>query len=356
MLVKIPAVCSLSPLSLFLWQPDKLWSIAGISLHVTKDSCGLLSISPLSLSSYGSLISCDLLQGFLYMLVKISSVCSLSPLSLFLWQPDKLWSIAGISLHVTKDSCGLLSLSPLSLSSYGSLISCDLLLGFLYMLLKIPVVCSLSPLSLSSYGSLISCDLLLGFLYMLVKIPLVCSLSPLSLFLWQPDKLWSIAGISLHVTKDSLWFALSLSPLSLSSYGSLISCDLLQGFLYMLLKIPLVCSLSLSSISLFLWQPDKLWSIAGISLHVTKDSCGLLSLSPLSLSSYNSLISCDLLLGFLYMLLKIPVVCSLSPLSLFLWQPDKLWSIAGISLHVTKDSFGLLSFSLLYLSLPMTAW
>ena len=205
-------VCSLSPLS-FLWQPDKLWSIAGISLHVTKDSCGLLSFSPLSLSSYGSLISCDLLQRFLYMLVKILSVCSLSPLSLFLWQPYKLWSIAGISLHVSKDSFGLLSLSPLSLSSYGSLISCDLLLGFLYMLLKILSVCSLSPLS----------------------------------FLWQPDKLWSIAGISLHVSKDSF--------------------DLL----------------SISSLSLFLWQPDKLWFIAGISLHVTKDSFGLLSISSLSL-------------------------------------------------------------------------
>ena len=219
MLVKIVIfrICSLSPLSLFfLWQPDKLWSIAGISLHVTKDSCGLLSLSPLSLSSYDSLISCDLLQGFLYMLVKIPSVCSLSPLSLFLWQPDKLWSIAGISLHVTKDSCGLVSFSPRSLSSYGSLISCDLLLGFLYML---------------------------------VKISAVCSLSPLYLFLWQPDKLWSIAGISLHVTKDSCGL-LSLSPLSLSSYGSLISCDLLQGFLYMLVKIPSVCSLSLLYLSL----------------------------------------------------------------------------------------------------------
>ena len=148
MLVKIPLVCSLSPLSLFLWQPDKLWSIAGISLHVTKDSFDLLS---------------------------------LSSISLFLWQPDKLWSIAGISLHVSKDFCGLLYL-------------------------------------------------------------------PLSLFLWQPDKLWSIAGISLHVTKDSCGL-LSISPLSLSSYGSLI-CDLLLGFLYMLLKIPVVWSLSLLYLSL----------------------------------------------------------------------------------------------------------
>ena len=149
---------------------------------------------------------------------------------------------------------------------------------------------SFSPLSLSSYDSLISCDLLLGFLYMLVKIPSVCSLSlsSISLFLWQPDKLWSIAGISLHVSKDSF--------------------DLL----------------SISSLSLFLWQPDKqtMWFIAGISLHVTKRFLWF-ALYLLSLSSYGSLISCDLLLGFLYMLLKIPVVCSLS--LLYLPLPMAAW-------------------------------